>query len=161
MRILLLVGVFFVLSAFSKQDVPDNQTGQPSEERKVQDALPQSRDPIWKLLGKTVIHLDKKAWRYSADIPPEVKDLVGKQVTITGFVLPLEDTEKFTHFLISKRTPTCSFCPPGEPSEIVDVVLEKPMKWDQDAVTVVGIFGLMENEELGLFFKLDKAVRQK
>ncbi len=158
-RACLLALVFLCTSGLSKQDVP--KPAQPAEERKAQDALPQSKDPMWKVLGKTKIHLDEKEWHYSATIPPEVKALVGTQVTITGFVLPLEDTETFKHFLISKRTPTCAFCPPGEPNEIADVWLEKPMKWDQDAVTVTGTFELMENADLGLFFKLSKAVLKK
>lgn len=153
MRVLVALLAGLCVSAFSTVDAP----GQPKEERKAQDGLPQSKDPMWKVLGKTKIHLDQKEWRYSAEFPEEVKALVGKEVTITGFVLPLEATESFTHFLISKRTPTCSFCAPGEPNEIADVVLDAPMKWDQDAVTVTGVFGLMENSELGLFFKLEKA----
>lgn len=156
LRAVLMAGVVLCCAGFSKQTMPDSM-GQPTEERKAQDALPQSKDPMWKVLGKTVIHLDKKEWKYSATHPPEVKALVGKEVTITGFVLPVEATESFTHFIISKRTPTCAFCPPGEPNEIADVWLEKPMKWDQDAVTVTGIFELMNNDELGMFFKISKA----
>ena len=63
--------------------------------------------------------------------PMKVKALVGKEVTISGFILPLESTEKFKHFILSKRTPTCPFCPPGEPNEIVDVMLDKPISWDE------------------------------
>jgi hypothetical protein len=150
-----LLLAFFVLCGFTKQS--DNGFGQPASERKAQDALPKSADPLWKILGKTKIHLNEKKGLYSATYPPEVKALVGKQVTLKGLMLPLEPTEKFHHFLISLRTPTCPFCPPGEPNEIADVVTDKAVKWDEDMIKVTGTFGLMDNPELGLFFKISNA----
>ena len=87
----------------------------------------------------------------------QVKAMEGKQFTISGFMLPLEATEKFHHFILSKRTPTCPFCPPGEPNEIVDVWTEQPVSWDEDIIKVTGMFELMTNSELGLFFKVSKA----
>ena len=145
------------LSAFSKEQLPTPIPTQPADERQAQDALPKSKDPMWAILGKTKIHADMVKGLYSATFPPEVKALVGKEITISGFMLPLESTEKFKHFIISKRTPTCPFCPPGEPNEIVDVWMEKPIGWDEDVVKVTGTFSLMNNPELGLFFKLEKA----
>lgn len=148
----LVVMAMPLLCGLSKQ-----QTGQPKDERQAQDALPKSRDPMWQLLGKTKITTDEKKGTFSASYPVEVKALVGKEVTVSGFILPLEATEKFKHFILSKRTPTCPFCPPGEPNEIVDVWLDTPIKWDEDMVKVSGTFALMNNPELGMFFKLTKA----
>lgn len=156
-KIAFIVLAFFALAAFSKQESPPQAATQPAEERKAQDQLPKSHDPMWALLGKTKIHLEKKEWRYSAEYPDEVKALVGKEVTISGFMLPLESSEKFKHFIISKRTPTCPFCPPGEPNEIADVWMEKPVGWDEDVIKVTGKFELMDNPELGLFFKITGA----
>jgi len=156
-KIAFIALAFFALSAFSKQQAPPQAAGQPADERKAQDQLPKSHDPMWTVLGKTTIHLEKKEWRYSATFPDEVKALVGKEVSISGFMLPLESTEKFKHFIISKRTPTCFFCPPGEPNEIADVWMEKPIGWEEDVIKVSGTFELMDNPELGLFFKLTNA----
>ena len=152
----LIVASLFVLSGFSKEQSAKS-AGQPTDERKAQDALPKSGDPMWNLLAKTRIHLDKKLGLYRADFPGEVTALAGKEITISGFMLPLESTEKFKHFIISKRTPTCPFCPPGEPNEIVDVWLDNAVSWDEDMVKVTGTFELMDNPELGLFFKLTHA----
>ena len=151
-----VVLVLLGLSGFSKEEAPKNLV-QPPGERAAQNALPKSSDPMWKILGKTHIRLDEKKGLYNATFPDEVKALVGKKVTISGFMLPLEATEKFKHFIISKRTPTCPFCPPGEPNEIVDVWLEKSTEWNEDMVKVTGTFELMANPELGLFFKITKA----
>ena len=155
LRLLLLPLMMLPLCGLSKQD--SSTLGQPLEERKAQDKLPKSKDPMWVLLAKTKIHLEEKKGLYSAAYPDEVKALVGTQVTISGFMLPLEATEKFKHFIISKRTPTCPFCPPGEPNEIADVWLETPVKWSEDVVKVTGTFELMNNAQLGMFFKITKA----
>jgi uncharacterized protein len=147
-RFALIIAAFFALSAFSTQ---------PLDERKAQDALPKSQHPMWHTLGKTKIIVDQKEGYYSAVFPPEIKLLEGTQVTVSGFILPLESNEKFKHFLLSKRTPTCPFCPPGEPNEIIDVWLANPISYSENIITVKGTFELMNDREMGLFFKLKNA----
>jgi hypothetical protein len=146
--VLCLLTALLTLSAF---------TSQPMNERQAQDTLPMSKHPMWQMLGKTKIHIDEKKGFYSATVPADVKALSGKEITINGFMLPLESTDKFKHFLISKRTPTCPFCPPGEPNEIMDVWMDKPVAYSEDLVTVKGKFQLMNDREMGLFFKLKDA----
>lgn len=147
-KLLLTIAAFFTLCAFSTQ---------PLDERKAQDSLPKSQHPMWQTLGKTKVIVDKKEGYYSAKFPPEVKALSGKPVTINGFMLPLESTEKFKHFLLSKRTPTCPFCPPGEPNEVIDVWTVASIAYSEDLITVKGTFELMNDKEMGLFFKLKQA----
>jgi hypothetical protein len=148
MRLGIIVFSFFLLSAFSFQ---------PLDERKAQNALPMSKNPLWQTLQKTKITVDNKKGIFNARIPAEVKALAGKDLTVNGFMMPLESKEKFHHFLLSKRTPTCPFCPPGEPNEIIDVWTVKPVKYNEDIITVKGRFELMSNREMGLFFKLADA----
>ena len=78
-------------------------------------------------------------------------------MSITGFMLPLESKEKFQHFLLSKRTPTCPFCPPGEPNEVIDIHTTAPVVFTEDRVKVQGVFELMNDKEMGLFFRLNNA----
>lgn len=143
-----------ILAGFSAKET---DIGQPLDERKAQEALPQSRDVMWAVLGKCKVHLDVKNYRYSIQYTPEVKAMEGKQLTISGFVLPLESTETFSHFLLSKRTPTCFFCPPGAPNEVVEVFVRKPIAWDEGMIAVTGAFGFTSNPELGLFFQIKEA----
>lgn len=145
----LIILAFFLLSAFSFQ---------PLEERKAQEALPMSSNPLWQTLGKVKIRVDEKQGYFDAKIPPEVKALAGKELTASGFMMPLESKDKFRHFLLAKRTPTCPFCPPGEPNEIIDVWTVKPVAYTDEAITVKGRFELMNNRDMGLFFKLKEAV---
>lgn len=133
---------------------------QPSDERSVQDALPKAHDALWDTLYKTKIEVDKKTGDYSATFPNEVQKLNGQTIKISGFMLPLENSEKFTHFLLSKRTPTCFFCPPGEPNEIIEVYAAKPTEWVEDLVTYEGKFQLTRNKENGIFFRMLNAVKK-
>lgn len=149
---------FLVLSGFSVQD--SGAIGQPKDERNAQNALPKSHDPIWAILAKTKLSLDKKNWKYTATFPDEVKALADKELTVSGFILPLEASEKFKHFLLSKRTPTCPFCPPGEPNEVIDVWLDKAISWNEDMVKVTGKFEIINDQEK-MFFKLSNAKIEK
>jgi hypothetical protein len=147
-KTIFLTFAFLVLSAFSSQ---------PLDERKAQDALPQSQNPVWQTLLKTKITVSKKEGYYSAKIPPEVKAYVGKTLTVSGFIMPLESKDKFKHFLLAKRTPTCPYCPPGEPNEIIDVWTKTAIGYTDDMITVKGKFELMNDKDMGLFFKLKDA----
>ena len=154
---LVLISICASLSAFQKVSPPDSAFGQPAAERTAQNRLPVSKDNMWTTLGKTKVSLDEKEYTYTAKYPPEVKALNGKQITIKGFMLPIEATEKFKHFILSERTPTCPYCPPGEPNEIVEIFTAKPVKWNEGLITVTGKFALINNQNFGMFFKIDNA----
>ncbi len=149
---LLMLGcAFFLLTGF---------TSQPADERAAQSELPQSKDSMWKTLGETKVAFNHDAGTYSAKIPEPVKALDRKTIKISGFMLPLEAEEKFKHFLLSKRTPTCPYCPPGEPNEIIEVYADQATEWDDNLVTYEGTFELVNNQDLGVFFKLTKAQKK-
>lgn len=156
LKIVFSMAVLVLLSGFTAEEA-DPAIGQPQDERSAQEALPQSQDHMWKLFGACTVHLDHAQYTYSIDYTPEVKALEGTQLTISGFMLPLEASDKFTRFLLSKRTPTCPFCPPGEPNEIVEVLLDEPVAWVDGIVAVTGTMQFTKNPELGLFFQLKGA----
>lgn len=147
----------FTIESASDAGAPPPIPTQPDDERAAQDALPISQDPFWAVLAGTRIDVDEQQGLYSAAFSEQAKALDGQQVTVTGFMLPLEASDSFHHFLLSKRTPTCFFCPPGQPNEIVDVWVDDAAEWDDGPVTVTGHFSLMDDREMGLFFKLSNA----
>ncbi len=136
----------------------DQPGGQPTTERQAQDTLPMAKDALWDTLSKTMVTMNEKTATYTAIFPDNVQELTGQTIKISGFILPLESTEKFTHFLLSKRTPTCFFCPPGEPNEIIEVFAEKPTKWADDLVTYQGQMTLIQGADTGIFFQLKNAI---
>lgn len=148
-RLLFLPIAMLALSGFMTEEI--------AAERRAQEKLPQSHDEMWKTFAACKVHYDSKKFTYSIDYTADVKAMAGRQITVNGFMLPLESSEKFTHFLLSKRTPTCPFCPPGEPNEIIEVFSKKPVQWDDGIITATGTFGFTNNPDLGLFFQLKDA----
>lgn len=115
---------------------------------------------LWGKLKETKISIDTKTGHYAAAYPQSVKDMAGKPITLSGFLVPIDILPESKHFLLSRRAPTCPFCSPGEPNEIIDVQLESPASWLDSFVTVTGTFGLMDDAELGMFFQLSNARKE-
>lgn len=156
---LLFCGAMFIKTHYAS-DENRTTTLQPEDERSAQEKLPKATDELWDTLYKTKVRLNEKDGTYSATFPDEVRKLDGQTIKISGFILPLESSKKFKHFLLSKRTPTCPFCPPGAPNEIIEIYTDKDTDWTGDLVTYEGRCALTENEEMGIFFKMVDAVRK-
>jgi uncharacterized protein len=129
--------------------------GQAPGERAAQLRLPKSSAPVWATLRKTRIGEDVRRGLYTASFPPEVQALGGTRVTVSGFMLPMDAGAKSKHFLLSRYTPVCFFCPPGEPNEVVEVVSKPGVKLTSGQVTLSGRLTLINDGEKGLFFRLD------
>lgn len=160
----LLLPLLLAVTAFketSPQTVPNSIDGQPLSERSAQDQLPQSKSPLWSRLGHCPSHFDNATALYSITLSPEVKAMNGQTVTVNGFVLPLDGSDETRHFLLTKRTPVCMYCPPGEPNEVIEVTSKQPVEWNDDLVTMKGRFTLVNNGEKAIFFALDDAEKVK
>ena len=126
-------------------------------ERKAQQTLPQSTDPLWTTLRACKVGYNAKTGLYSLQPTPQVKAMVGQVVKVRGFTLPLDGNDKTSHFLIGVNTPVCFYHPPGDPNEVLEVQSDRPITWDDKPTTIQGTFSLINNGEMGVFFKLVKA----
>ena len=131
---------------------------QPSDEAAAQKMLPKVHDPLWSKLIQSKVSVDQKKGTFGISVTPEIKALDGKHVSLRGFVLPLDGSDRTSHFLITRNTPVCLYCPPGEPNEVVEVVTERPVEWTSKVMHVAGTFRLINDREQALFFKIEKAV---
>ncbi|MDX1975070.1 MAG: DUF3299 domain-containing protein [Rickettsiales bacterium] len=152
LRITILLLAWCCVSAFSTQ---------PLEERTAQDALPQSSHKLWQSFAACKVSINQKSGFFQIAYSDEVKAMDGTQVTVHGFILPLEAKVKFSHLLLSKRTPTCPFCPPGEPNEVVEVFTKEPMEWREDMIALRGTLTLVNDGDKGIFFRLNDATIEK
>ena len=123
-------------------------------ERKAQRGLPQSSDPLWASLRACKVGYNSKTGIYSLAPTPQVRAMVGQTVKVRGFTLPLDGSDRTSHFLIGVNTPVCFYHPPGDPNEVIEVQSDHPITWDEKPVTVQGRFSLIDNGELGVFFKM-------
>ena len=129
--------------------------GQPADERALQDTLPKSNDLLWAKFVKCKIGYNDKTGIYSIAVTPEVKAMAGQTVTARGWVLPLDGSDHTRHFLLTRRTPVCMFCPPGEPNEVAEVFAPRAIVWTDKLVTVTGALSLINNGEKGMFFRIN------
>jgi hypothetical protein len=158
-RIALMISVAVALSftqAMRPQKVVLQQPiGQPADERAAQDALPKSQSPVWEKFVKCKVGYNNRTGIYSIADTPEVRALAGTSITVNGFVLPLDASDHTRHFLLTRRTPVCMFCPPGEPNEVVEVFAPHAIVWTDKIVTVTGPLSLINNGEKGMFFRIN------
>jgi hypothetical protein len=126
-------------------------------ERAAQNTLPKSAAPLWTTLRHAKVGEDPKRGLFTIAFTDDVKALAGRTVTLSGFMLPLDEAAATRHFLLSKYTPVCFFCPPGEPNEVVEVINKKGIKLTDKLITVTGRFALNNDGEKGLFFRIDQA----
>lgn len=136
---------------------PGAGKGQGTGERSAQADLPQSKAPVWGVLRRTRIGEDPVRGVFTAAFPPEVKAMNRTTVALTGFMLPLDAEARSKHFLLSKYTPVCFFCPPGEPNEVVEVLSRTGLPITDRMIQVTGRFALTNDAEKGLFFRIDDA----
>ena len=152
-----VVASILVAAAASSARATTPLPSQPPEERARQALMPKSSDPIWSILARSKVTADVAHGVYRIDNPPEVKALAGHEMTVTGFVLPLDPSPRFFHFLLTRNTPVCPFCPPGAPNEAIEVNARTLMQPTTEPVTVTGRFVLQDNGAAGLFYQLDAA----
>jgi len=130
---------------------------QPAAEAAAQRLLPKVHDALWSKLVGCEVSYDDKSGVYGISLTPEVKALDGKTVTVRGFVLPMDGSDRTRHFLVSRNTPVCMFCPPGQPNEVIEVRSPHAVDWTDKIVTVTGRFHLINDKEKALFFRMEDA----
>lgn len=152
---LLLLSLGMAASAIPAHAV--QPTAQPSGEAAAQSMLPKVHDALWSKLVKCEVSYDNKAGTFGIHITPEVKALDSQVITVRGFVLPMDGSDRTRHFLITRNTPVCQFCPPGEPNEVVEVRTPHAVEWTDQIMTVRRKLHLVNDEEKAFFFKIENA----
>jgi hypothetical protein len=110
---------------------------------------------LWPVLKKTKLTTDANGL-VKAAFAPEVMALGGKPMTITGFVLPIAANSR-THYILSRYSPECPFCPSGGPNEVIEVFLKKPLGPTSAMVTMHGLFSMQPDMDAGLFYRMKDA----
>ena len=147
-RIFLIIAAVAVLAWYA-----GNVAQQPSPH--ASHLLLESDDFIWKTFLQCKVSTGRNL-SYRIAYSPEVRAMNGKKVAISGFMVPLEAKGDSGHFLLSRRAPSCPFCPPAEPNELVEVYAAKPLRWQESLVTCRGTL-VLPSDPRGAFFQLKDA----
>jgi hypothetical protein len=99
----------------------------------------------WQLLqqAKTVQKPNKK---FGPQFTREIKELDQQSVKLYGFMMPLDQAEKQKRFLLAAFPPHCSFCMPGGPESLVEVVASDAVKFSFEPMVLSGKMHVLEND---------------
>lgn len=118
----------------------------------------------WETFAKTKEHEIKKTFPdgsyafyvtpiFSSDITP-FKD---QQVTIMGYMFPLEAGDEQKDFLIGPYPVSCPYHYHTPPSMIIEVLAQDGVTLSYEPITLTGTLSLDYNEETGVFYFLKDA----
>lgn len=140
----LMVALAVLISALSGKPAPSANSGPPQEA-----PLPTP----FKVLADWHIPdalFKAKPGHVLRFVPGNIRQLDGKEVAVTGFMLPIRIHNKLvTEFMLLRTQNTCCFGVPPELNEVVEVLrIDQPSKVLMDApITVVGRLHVKERWE--------------
>ena len=111
-------------------------------------------DPRWIEFRGVKVVTDKARGLLVAQFPPELKAIDGRELDIGGYILPLEPNTRSAHFILTRRSTGCPFCPPNEANEALEVYLRRPVQYEQRQFFVKGRLKLVRTSNQGLFFQV-------
>jgi len=117
-------------------------------------------DLRWVILHDAKITTDEAKGVYVATFSKSMSDMEGRPFTIIGYMLPIESNLDSPHFVITRRSSGCPFCPPNEPTEAIEVFATKPVEYTQAPIALAGKLHLVRSSAEGLFYRLDQAVEE-
>ncbi|MEM8488772.1 MAG: DUF3299 domain-containing protein [Bacteroidota bacterium] len=112
----------------------------------------------WDELADLKIVENKATWEM--EFGPGVKKLAGKDIQINGFMMPLENTMKQKHFILSMvPLEGCQFCAPGTQSQFIEVKVSKGegIEYTMQPIEVAGTLELLPDGPMGVFFLIKDA----
>lgn len=146
-RLAILAGLLLSLGGMAGQDWGPNGNG----------TLVHQDDLRWVAFRDAAIAADNARGVYVATFGPGVRRIDGQRLRITGYMLPVEASTLSAHFVLTRRSTGCPFCPPNEPTEAIEVFATRPALYTQSPVTVEGTLRLVEHSAAGLFYRMDGA----
>ncbi len=119
--------------------------------------LPELKGVVsWKTLAQ--VEAVKLKDRFVPQFSNNITALDKKEVKLQGFMMPLDMGEKQKRFILSALPPSCAFCLPGGPDQLVEVQAKTPVKYGFDPIVVTGKLIVLRDDPMGLYYRLTDAV---
>jgi hypothetical protein len=81
-----------------------------------------------------------------------VTALNGRQVRLSGFMLPLEQNARQSYFLLTAVPMTdCFYCIPNGPESFVEVRMAQPTTFTYNRITITGRLQLLRDDPVGFY----------
>lgn len=123
-------------------------------------------DNVWRTLSKiTYVKKYDELLGFKVDMPvfgAEVKALAGKEITIKGYIIPIEGYKSHTEFVFSQYPYNmCFFCGGAGPETVMEVFAKEPIKYTADPIVIRGKLGLNDKDINRLMYELRDVVLVK
>lgn len=115
----------------------------------------------WKLLESTKeTTRNKQGIIYSKPVfTPQVQALSGKQIRVSGYMMPLTNGAKQKRFVLLAYPPGCPFHFHALPNQFIEVIAATPFKLNEtDPLVVTGTLQLTGQDESGIFYRIVGAI---
>lgn len=122
----------------------------------------QAQEFMWKTLGKITYKKEyDEMLGFKVDVPifsNEIQKLEGKEVTIKGYIIPVEGYKSHKEFVFSAYPYSmCFFCGGAGPETVMEVKAKSPVAFTADPITIKGVLHLNSTDVNKLMYSLSNA----
>lgn len=121
-----------------------------------------AQEYMWKTLSKVTYKKEyDEMLGFKVDIPifgPEVTKLEGKEVTVKGYIIPVEGYKSHKDFVLSAYPYSmCFFCGGAGPETVMEVKAKSAVAFTADPITIRGTLHLNSKDINKLMYALSNA----
>jgi len=130
-----------------------------------QDAATKSdANKVWNTLAKITYKKEyDEMMGFKIDVPvfsPEVKELDGQEVTIKGYIIPVEGYKSHKEFVFSAFPYNmCFFCGGAGPETVMEILADEAIKYTTDPITIKGKLALNDSDINRLIYSMTEVVK--
>ena len=122
-----------------------------------------AQEGMWKSLARITFKKEySEIMGFKVDVPvfsEEVKKLEGKEITVRGYIIPVEGYKSHSEFVFSAFPYNmCFFCGGAGPETVMEVYAKKPVEYSAQAVTLRGVLMLNDHDINRLIYSITDAV---
>lgn len=119
-------------------------------------------ESLWKTLAKITYKKEYDEFLgFKIDKPvfsEEIKALNGKEVTVKGFIIPVEGYKGHKEFILSAFPYSmCFFCGGAGPESVMEVTAIEPVEYSAESIVLKGKLNLNSDDVNKLMFSLTEA----
>jgi hypothetical protein len=123
-------------------------------------------DNTWKTLSKVSYRKEyDELMGFKVDKPvfsDVIQSLEGKQVTLKGYIIPVEGYKSHKEFIFSAFPYSmCFFCGGAGPETVMEVKAKEAVKYTTESIVLTGTLRLNSDDINRLMFRLENAVIKK
>ena len=150
----------------SKAVAKENPKKEVVKEKATAKAATKKEKNLWRTLSKITFKKEyDELMGFKIDVPvfsEAIQALEGKEVTIKGYIIPVEGYKGHKEFILSAFPYNmCFFCGGAGPETVMEVVASEEIEYSAEAVTIKGKLELNDSDINRLMFAMSDAVLVK